>query len=274
MFATLSLANLLADKQEETDTQARIRPLAQLRDEVVKLHAPVFLNRLLQNDPLHLICEIKPASPTAGKLVPQLDILTLLETYHAAASCISVLADKKHFGGGPALLKHITQLTPHPTLYKDFVISEYQVYQARWAWADAFLLVAKALPDTQALVDLYTLGVSLGMTPVIEVQNEEEVARVLKHLDPEVLLVNHRNFDDFTIDLTTTQRLHALIPSHIAIIAASGIKTLADIQSIYPYAQRFLVGSSLMQTPPEEARERLASWKAWASDAFQTLHTV
>ncbi|MFM7469537.1 MAG: indole-3-glycerol phosphate synthase TrpC [Vampirovibrionales bacterium] len=262
---SLTLAKLLEDKQEETEAQARIRPLAQLKEEVVALHAPVFLNRLTQPEALHLICEIKPASPTAGKLVEQLDLLTLLETYHSAASCISVLADKKHFGGGPALLKHITQLTPHPTLYKDFVISEYQVYQARWAWADAFLLVAKALPDTAKLQALYELGTALGMTPLIEVQNEAEVERVLKVITPELLLVNHRNFDDFTVDLTTTQRLHSVIPRDVHIIAASGIKTLQDIQAVYPYAQRFLVGSSLMQASPEEARERLTAWKAWAS---------
>ncbi len=106
---------------------------------------------------------------------------------------------------------------------KDFIITRYQVYEARAAQADAILLIVKALSDEE-LAGLYEVCVELKMTAVVEVQNEEEIERALE-LEPELILVNNRNLDSLEIDLSTCEKLMPLIPNTIVKVVASGIET-------------------------------------------------
>jgi len=202
--------------------------------------------RAVQGSGLRLITEIKPSSPSAGVLRTNVDVDEILAAYNAYAAAISVLTDQQYFGGSIELLTHVSANSPRPTLCKDFILDRCQVYEARRAGAQAVLLIVKILDDQQ-LRELHGTIVDLAMTPVVEVQTADEVARALA-VAPEVLLVNNRDLSTFDIDLATSERLLPLIPPAVIPISASGIQTRADIDRLLPLCRRFLVGSTLMQS--------------------------
>jgi len=208
--------------------------------------------RALQKHTTNLICELKPKSPSAGVLKEEFDLNDILPHYQANASAISVLTDKKFFGGSLDLLKEVSEKTDLPTLCKDFVIDPYQCLEARLAGAQAVLLMVKIL-DEEKLPLLHKSALDLGLTPVVEVQNESELARAL-HLMPQVILINNRNLDTFEISLDTTIKLAPAIPDDVIKISASGFFTRVEIQSILPYCHNFLIGSSLMLAPDLPAK--------------------
>jgi indole-3-glycerol phosphate synthase len=195
---------------------------------------------------LKLITELKPASPSAGVLRSEVNLDEVLASYNRYASAISVLTDKRYFNGSLELLSKVANNSPHPVLCKDFVLEPYQILEARKYGAQAVLLIVKILADEE-LQELHQLIVKLGMTPVVEVQTEEELSRALK-LSPQVLLINNRNLNTFEIDLDTTRRLAPLIPPPAIAVSASGIQNRQDIEKLLPYCNRFLIGSALMQS--------------------------
>lgn len=208
--------------------------------------------RALQGTGLKLVTEIKPSSPSSGVLRAQVDIDTVLDSYNRYASGISVLTDKKYFNGSMELLSEVVRKSPHPVLCKDFILDSYQVYEARKSGAQAMLLIVKILEDNQ-LAQLHETIRNVGMTPVIEVQSEEEVERALK-LSPEILVINNRDLMTFDIDLETTKRLVPKIPAHVITISASGVQDRSDIESLLPFCSRFLIGSALMKSHYLEAK--------------------
>lgn len=211
----------------------------------------------LSGSGLKLIAEVKPKSPAAGQLSHN-NLEQLLSAYSKYAQALSVLTDEKYFAGNLDLLRSAAEKTGLPALCKDFFIDEFQVYEACDAGADAILLIVKILDD-ETLTHLHQLAQQHGLTPVVEIQNQAELARALK-LKPQVLLINNRDLTTFEIDFQTTRKLAPDIPESIIVISASGIDTRADIESLLPYAQRFLVGSSIMRSenPDGKLKELLA----------------
>lgn len=197
-------------------------------------------------DSLHLIAEVKPASPSLGKIqsvcLPE-EMAMLYEPY---ASAISVLTDSHYFGGSFELLKRVAARTSRPALCKDFVIDPYQVYQARAAGAAAVLLIVRMLND-ESLFELYRLIDRLTMTAVVEVQNEVDLDRAVR-LQADTILINNRDLETLQTSLETTKRLAPLVPSSALLISASGISTVEDLRSLSLVARRFLIGSALMQS--------------------------
>lgn len=192
-----------------------------------------------------LIAEIKPRSPSEGALQTAPDLARRLPVYDAYAAAISVLTEPDHFGGSFALLAEVARRSSRPTLCKDFILHPAQVYDARRAGAEAVLLIVKILDDAQ-LADFHAEIRRWNMTPVVEVQTEAELERALR-VNPEVVLINNRNLETFEVSLETTKRLAPCVPSGIVTIAASGVHRRADIETLLPYATRFLVGTSLMR---------------------------
>jgi len=192
----------------------------------------------------HFITEIKPKSPSTGILRRNLKLDLVIKSYNDHASAISVLTDEKFFGGSFDLLAQVKGKSQLPILCKDFIIDAYQCLQARSAGADAVLLIVKILEDN-LLANLYSEVVRLGMTPIVEVQNEAELGRA-KTLAAEIIMINNRNLDTFEIDLSTTLRLAPMLPPQTVVIAASGIESRADIVSLSPVCSNFLIGTALM----------------------------
>jgi indole-3-glycerol phosphate synthase/phosphoribosylanthranilate isomerase len=206
----------------------------------------------LRRPGLNFICELKPKSPSAGVLQQNPAIATIIPTYDRFASAISVLTDEKYFGGSLAMLTQVAQLSKLPVLCKDFVVDEFQCYEARMAGAEAILLMVKIL-DKETLCALYACTVSLGMSAVVEVQTGQELAQALE-LAPEIILINNRNLENFEIDFQTTVELAPSIPDSIIKISASGIGERADIERLMAHCSNFLVGSSLMSATNIEAK--------------------
>lgn len=243
------LPEIVAHKRAEIAERRARLPYSRLEMQVRPCDGK-FLSALA-GERLHLIAEIKPSSPSGGVLRPELNIDAVVHVYDKYASAISILTDKKYFNGSLSLLATVAEKTRRPILCKDFVLDRYQVCEARLSGAHAVLLIVKILPDA-VLYELHQAILELGMTPLVEVQTEDEVRRVLP-LAPRAVLINNRDLSTFAIDLNTTCRLAALLPSNTTVISASGIHNHAQIRKLLPHCSRFLIGSALMQADDMEA---------------------
>jgi indole-3-glycerol phosphate synthase len=197
--------------------------------------------------PFGFIAEVKRASPSAGVITDQFDPLSIATKYYeGGAHCISVITDERYFQGHLDYLALVHQHVPVPTLRKDFIIHEVQIYQAILAGADAILLIVAALSDNE-LKYLYQVATSLAVDVLVEVHNEAELERAL-NIDADFIGINNRDLTTFNTDLSTTERLLPLIPSQCTIVSESGIQTPADVQRVlHAGANAVLVGESLMR---------------------------
>jgi indole-3-glycerol phosphate synthase / phosphoribosylanthranilate isomerase len=248
--STSVLAEIIAHKREEIDERKRATSIAEL-EKSIEPGSGTFLKSLTGGG-LRLITEVKPSSPSEGVLKNRPDIKTILTSYNNYASAISVLTDMRYFGGSIGLLKDVVHYTRLPVLCKDFVIDPFQIYEARLNGAQAILLIVKALEDNQ-LARLHSITLELGMTPVVEVQTEQELKRALD-ITPQVILINNRNLDNLKIDLATTEKLAPQIPDYVLTVSASGIEERNDIDRLLAHTSRFLIGSVLMKAPDLEAK--------------------
>lgn len=255
------LDEIIAHKRQEVKIKQQQTPLQFWQNEVKPCNNAFAFEQALRQKikSPHLICELKPASPSSGIMQAQPDIPKIIEAYQSVASALSILVDEKYFGGSIAIFKKVRQLTKLPLLFKEFVIDEYQIYEARNAGADAVLLIVKCLTEDE-LLQYYNLCLELGMTPVVEVQNELEALRA-KHLHQKVVLINNRNLSDFTIDFATTKTLTPLFSKETILISASGIHSSANIVDLSAYTNCFLIGSSLMKTNDAQLEEKLTQLK-------------
>lgn len=246
------LDHIVAHKQAELVLRKQERPLASFIDQVQST-SPSLLEQAIQQAKRNVACilEIKPASPSAGVLNTGFDPVAVAKVYENYGVGISVLTDAKYFGGSMGLLEQVSENVFCPTLCKDFIVEPYQVYEARLAGAKAVLLIVKSLDD-ERLSELTHLIRALGMTPLIEIQNEEELERSLR-VEPSVLLINNRDLQTLAIDLATTETLCPQIPEGILKISASGVQNRADIDRLQPYCDGFLIGSALMREGSVEA---------------------
>jgi indole-3-glycerol phosphate synthase len=198
---------------------------------------------------LHLIAELKRASPSKGLLAPHLDLLQVADIYaRNGASAISVLTDENFFLGHLDTLKELrfTRKFDLPLLRKDFIIHETQVYQSRASGADAILLIAAALTDDSLFARLHALALEIGLTPLVEVHDEAETERALKLKDVKLIGINNRNLATFDVSLETTEKLRPIIPPDIAVVAESGIFTAGDVERLArANVDAILVGEAL-----------------------------
>lgn len=224
--------------QPLAELQARLKDAPPLRDFAAALHAGLRM---------HLIAEVKKASPSAGLIRPDFDPVAIAQIYAAnGAQCLSVLTDEKYFQGHLDYLMAVRRTVDLPLLRKDFVIDAYQVLEARVAGADCVLLIAECLNDCQ-LRELYFYASELGLDALIEIHEPENLERVLK-LDPVLLGINNRNLKAMITDLRHTLDLRDQIPESTLLISESGIKTRSDVERLEAAGvQAILVGESLMR---------------------------
>ncbi|KAI0455373.1 indole-3-glycerol phosphate synthase [Xylaria acuta] len=214
-----------------------------------------FVDRLRQSPfDVSLMAEIKRGSPSKGIFALDIDAPTQAKKYAlAGASVISVLTEPDWFKGSIEDLRAVRQvLSGMPNrpaiLRKEFIFEEYQILEARLAGADTVLLIVKML-DEELLTRLYKYSVSLGMEPLVEVQNAEEMATAVK-LGSKVIGVNNRNLESFEVDLSTTSRLRSLVPQETIICALSGINTHEDVIANHKDGiNAILVGEAIMRAP-------------------------
>ncbi|NUP05044.1 MAG: bifunctional indole-3-glycerol-phosphate synthase TrpC/phosphoribosylanthranilate isomerase TrpF [Polyangiaceae bacterium] len=208
-----------------------------------------------RDDRTHFILEVKPASPSAGRLRDHIEPAMFARAYGPVADAVSVLVDRTHFGGSLELLSEVRAAldrlgTPRPVLAKDIVVHPAQIIEARNAGADAVLLMTSVLDDAE--IDR-CLGVveRAGMGVVVETSNEAELRRALA-FSPQrapVIGINNRDLGSLKIDLSTVERLSRLVPSDRVLVSESGIASRRDVDRLAPHVDAFLAGSALVRAP-------------------------
>jgi indole-3-glycerol phosphate synthase/phosphoribosylanthranilate isomerase len=197
---------------------------------------------------VRLIAEVKRASPSKGLLAPHLDPVELARSYEAnGAAAISVLTEPHFFLGSPEYLTAIKQAVNIPVLRKDFIMDEYQVYEARTWGADAVLLIC-AILDDQQLRHLLKAAHDQGMRCLVEVHSAKETRRAVE-AGAVVIGINSRDLVTFDMNPSLIRELRQLIPADRVVVAESGIHTAADARRLARYdVQAMLVGESLVKS--------------------------
>ena len=233
------------------DKPAQIAQLQQRypADDIVKDLAPSQRSMFdaLSGGNASYILECKKASPSKGLIRDKFDLGEICGAYQHYAAAVSVLTDEAYFQGAFEYVKEVRQLLSQPILNKDFFIDEYQIHLARYMGADAILLMLSVLDD-EKYRELATVAAQFNMDILTEVSNEEELSRALT-LDAKIIGINNRDLRDLSIDLNTTKRFAPKIGNDRIVISESGISTHQQIAELAPFANGFLVGSSLMSQP-------------------------
>ena len=239
------LAAIIERKKEEVALLRRDRgaltPSGQLPP-----HRP-FVTSLDAGDTLAIIAEVKKASPSKGIIRPDFDPLAIARSYEkGGANAISVLTDERFFMGAPGYVPAVRDAVALPVLRKDFIIDPVQVEQTAALGADAMLLIAAALDDSQ-MRDLYETAIGLGIEPLIEIHNHRELDRVMK-IEPAIIGINNRDLTTFVTDINLTMGLLRHIPRDIMVVSESGIERGEQARLLLSAGVKaLLVGESLMR---------------------------
>jgi indole-3-glycerol phosphate synthase len=200
-----------------------------------------------------VIAEVKKASPSKGVIREDFDPVAIARGYAAGgASCLSVLTDKTFFQGGFEVLVAVREAVDLPLLCKEFILSPYQLYQARAVGADAALLIAAILEDSD-LGYLLKVARSLGLAALVEVHDPQEMERVLRMEGVPMIGINNRDLSTFHTDLATTERLTAdygqqIVARKTLLVSESGLFKRDDLDRVLSAgADAVLVGEALMR---------------------------
>jgi indole-3-glycerol phosphate synthase len=210
-----------------------------------KIPSRPFSEALRKSTPA-IIAEIKKASPSKGLLQQNFHPAFIAHAYErGGAACLSVVTDKQYFEGSLLDLEAARASANLPILRKDFIIDRLQIFEAAAHNADAILLIA-AILDTEQLSSFRELAASLSLASLIEIHNQEELAKAIDS-GAEIIGVNNRNLDTFEVSLDTSLRLSLCMPANATRISESGINTRADIDLLRGAGfDAFLIGESLM----------------------------
>ena len=251
------LEKIVWQKETEIDKRRELVPLIELQKAVKKMAPPLdFLTALKNSDRQPaLIAEVKKASPSKGIIRENFDPVKIAQAYQqGGANCLSVLTDEKFFQGSFENLQLVRQSVDLPLLCKEFIIYPYQIYLARSKGADAVLLIAAILSDRDLQYFLKIIN-ALGMTALIEVHTLTELDRVLALEGVQLIGINNRNLEDFSVSLQTTcdllsVRRDILQERQILVVSESGLHHFADLQVVQQAgAKAILVGESLVKQP-------------------------
>ncbi len=190
-----------------------------------------FIQALVDWPGVAIIAEAKKASPSKGVICPDYDPVTIASNYQAqGARAISVLTDVVFFQGSLLYLLQVRDAVGLPVLRKDFILDEIQIHEAGLYGADCILLIA-AILDLDQLRDFSQAAKELGMDVLIEVHDEKELEQTLE-AGSDLIGINNRNLNDFSMDINTTFRLKKLIPEEIPVVSESGLKTKEDMRRL------------------------------------------
>ncbi|MEB3300928.1 MAG: indole-3-glycerol phosphate synthase TrpC, partial [Cyanobacteriota bacterium] len=249
------LEKIVWEKDREIAAARERVSLDQLRGQVAKLPATRDFVAALKascRKPA-VIAEVKKASPSKGVIREDFDPVAIAKGYAAGgASCLSVLTDKTFFQGGFEVLVAVREAVELPLLCKDFILSPYQLYQARAAGADAALLIA-AILDDKDLGYLLKVARSLGLAALVEVHDAAEMERVLRLEGVQIIGINNRDLSTFHTDLATTEQLTSQYGAQIRatgalLVSESGLFNRDDLDRVVSAgADAVLVGEALMR---------------------------
>lgn len=240
------LDDIVAGVREDVAERMSLVPLEELKERARALPAPRDVAAVLGGEDVAVIAEVKRSSPSRGRLADIEDPAALARDYEAGgAHCISVLTEQRRFGGSLADLAEVRAAVDIPVLRKDFIVTSYQLWEARAYGADMVLLIVAALYQS-ALVSLVERTESLGLTALVEVHDEEEIRRAVD-AGARIIGVNARDLRTLEVDRGVFARVAPTIPDSIITVAESGVR---DPHDLIVYAEAgadaVLVGESLV----------------------------
>ena len=257
------LSKILSDKAREVAVHKQLLPLRLVRAAAEQAPKPRSFVRALRAPPMGLIAEVKRRSPSVGVIRTPFDPAAIARAYEAGgAQALSVLMDKKYFGGGAADFAAVRAVVKLPLLYKEFVVDPWQVWHARSLGASAVLLIVAAL-ERRKLKSLMQLIADLQMEPLVEVHDAREVA-VAVDVGARCLGVNNRDLRTFQTSLQTTVDLASQAPRGTLLVSESGIRTADDVVTVKAAGARaVLVGEHLLRQSDLRRAVKHLMGRAW-----------
>ena len=249
------LNEIIEHKKSELRQSIELKPLREIEEKIKKITYPKdFYKLATKYKGLKIISEIKKASPSKGVICKDFDPVRIAESYKdSGAFAISVLTDKKFFGGELDYLYDIKRRVDIPLLRKDFTIDPYQIYEARLYGADIILLIASVLELSQ-IIEFLDITHTLRMNAIVEVHDKNELEKAI-NAGSKIIGINNRDLKTFKVSLSTTENLIEHIPDHIHVISESGISDpLHVIRLIKLGISTFLIGEAFMSSPDPGGR--------------------
>ena len=242
------LDDIIAKQKIRIENEKKEKDIETLKQEVLSLSSSgnFFFDNSLKSKEFSFICEIKKASPSKGVIVEEFHYTDTAKEYEeAGASAISVLTEPNFFKGSDKYLQEISKIVNIPVLRKDFIIDEYQIYQAKNIGADAILLIC-AILNEKTLNKFLLTAKNLNLNCLVETHNEKKIKKALNS-GAEIIGINNRDLKTFTVDINTSLKLRKFIPDNKILISESGIKTAEDIKILKQAGfNGALIGESMM----------------------------
>lgn len=245
------LDKILVNKIIEVGNLKKFRSLKSLQSALLARKTEIrnFSSAISKKNKLHLIAEIKKASPSAGLIRKDFDHIEIAKEYEKSrlVDAISVLTEKKYFQGDIKFVGDIKKVTSMPVIRKDFIFDEYQIYESYLAEADALLLIVAILEESE-LNNLLSITHELGMSALVEVHSEKEIEVALE-AEAKIIGINARDLKTFKVDNSLFERLSKYIPREIIKVAESGLEDKRDLEKAYiAGANAVLIGTSIMRS--------------------------
>lgn len=246
------LEEIVAYKRTEVECQKAEKPARVLYKEVELAldkheHDVVSMRKSLAESESGIIAEFKRKSPSKGWIHADARVTDVVPSYaNAGAAALSILTDEKYFGGSMQFVQQVRSLVPTPILRKDFIVDEYQLFQARLIGADAVLLIAADLKQKEC-ANLAAMAHELGLETLLEIHSESELDYVGDNID--MVGVNNRNLGTFHTDVQNSFRLASLLPKDFLLVSESGISNPDVVRDLRLAGYRgFLIGETFMKT--------------------------
>jgi indole-3-glycerol phosphate synthase len=253
------LEQVLREKKVLVKDLKTRRSLHEIKTMVTRVEKRPFFKQFSERFPgeVKIIAEVKKASPSRGVLASDLDLAGLLKDYtEGGAKAISVITEEKYFKGSLAYVADAKRMTSLPVLRKDFIVDDYEIYEARAAGADAVLLIGEAL-DKNQIQEYLEIALSIDLDVLMEVHSLRTYEKVAD-LKGYLLGINNRDLENLKVDLSVAREILDSIPSDFPVIIESGIETRPDIESFMGRGvSGFLIGTSfiLSGSPREKLQE-------------------
>lgn len=246
------LEQILRDKRMEIVERLTRWSVDDMRARAMQTPVPLGFAEALRAAPMGLIAEVKHRSPSAGVIREPFLPAGIARAYEAAgAQAVSVLMDRKYFGGGEEDFQEVRAAVGLPMLYKEFVVDEWQIWHARAIGASAVLLIAAALADAE-IKEFSEVAASAGLEVLLEVHDGVELERALG-LEARLIGINNRNLKTFETRLAHTLALMPRVPGEVTLISESGIRTHEDVKRLQAAGVAgVLVGEHLLRKPDLE----------------------
>lgn len=241
------LDEIIEYKREYVKRCKKILPLSELEQQAMESGKTRDFIDALSGEGCSLIAEIKTASPSKGIIRDDIQCEDAAQIYtENGAACISVLTDEKYFMGSLEKLGKVRSVSHLPLLRKDFIIDSYQLFESRNAGADAVLLIAECLDNTE-ISEFIEIAELMNMVCLVEVHDMTEMNR-MHSLNTPLIGINNRNLKTFETDILVTEMLAPYVPEHAILVSESGIHTAEDVRKVYRMgANAVLVGEAIMR---------------------------